>query len=551
MFSASLISAIFHLVRPLPAVDDRVRFQSAANLANVLRNASSYYYRAHVPLVASSKEVSRLMTDLGDYLAKSDASIPEEGRAVLWGRVPIDALVAYYLEFSEIPPEDEYIDLGTRFVPSAQASRSAIHECEQLLATSPLGASPSVVVAFVDEGSSAPGATPEDFGGRLIHVNRNNLALSRHAANVLYVLLERLKLRGILEETLLYCALVDEPARGVGPSCFTHANSPNILSALEQLSQQARQFSVPVLINLSMGTHVGPHNGESPLENYVKNIPVPNERRYLFVSAGNDGLSGVSGSKKLRAHTPDFLRARVERSTTQELLIEFWWKQADGGNISIDVEASDDARGSLFLTGTLRIDSTTSAGAQLTHRGVYGDYAFSSLFCSSATDGMSCIAFAMSSTSGDLSATDIIFTLTSEMDVTVNAWIVVGKQGKAYFVNGGEQGTLRVPSTVDGVVCVAGVEADGTPWARSSRGPATSYTFQVKGHWPSMAHLAEFRGDEKGTSFASPRACADAAAALMSPKHRHCQDANSLVRRVLKRSRTRWDPRVGYGKIIS
>jgi hypothetical protein len=63
-----------------------------------------------------------------------------------------------------------------------------------------------------------------------------------------------------------------------------------------------------------------------------------------------------------------------------------------------------------------------------------------------------------------------------------------------------------------------------------------------------MAHLGHL-GTELGTSFASPRACADAAAALADPKRKpSCKVAQSLMIAAygLKTPLKDWNERVGF-----
>jgi hypothetical protein len=317
---------------------------------------------------------------------------------VVWGRVPLPTLVSYFQEYCEVSPKEEYVDLGTPLFADAALGGSLMSNCENLLRAHPLGC-PKVAVAIVDEGcrARAPAAVAEDFSGRLRQIQPHDLVMSRHAVAVLWTLIERLNKQGILDRTELYCALVPPATSDLGSACFTHGNSPEMLSALKMLGSAVNQQSLPVVINMSMGTHVGPHNGDSPLESYVRTLPYPGAQRYLVVAAGNDGLSGVSGSCSLSAGQPDFLRIRTQSPGSGQILVEFWWRQADGGNLTIDVEAQDGRGASLIVAGSLRIDSATATGVQLTQRTPYSSSypIFSTLFHANCQNGMSCIAFAM------------------------------------------------------------------------------------------------------------------------------------------------------------
>src|SRR5258708_5373942 len=294
--------------------------------------------------------------------------------------------------------------------------------------------------------------------------------MSSHAVAVLWALIERLHQHSILDQTDLYCALVPPPESSVGKTCFTHGNSPEMLTALQMRGNTVGAISLPVIINMSMGTHVGPHNGDSPLESYVMTLPSPSTQRYFFVPAGNDGQSGISASRALSGGQPDFLRVRAQWPGANEILIEFWWCQADGGDLTIDAEAQNEHGQSLIVAGSLRIDSASAGGVQFTRRTnpISGYSTFSSLFHANCHNGMSCIAFGLTSPTTS-NATILDFTLTSQRDVVVNAWIVVSSDKQAHFVGSNEACNLRVPSTLDELICVAGVDSARQPWVASSR----------------------------------------------------------------------------------
>ena len=441
----------------------------------------------------------------------------------------LSTLVSYFQGYYGLEAKEEYIDLGTPMSVDAGSSLSFVSQCDSLLRAHPLGTS-RIVVAIVDGGCKAPGAIAEDFGGRLHQIQGQDLVMSSHAVAVLWALIERLEHRGILDVTELYCALV-APEPNIGSTCFTHGNSPKMLSALQMLGSTLSASSLPTIINMSMGTHVGPHNGNSPLEYYVRTLPSPSARRYFFVPAGNDGQSGISASRRLLGGQSDFLRLRTQWPGANEILIEFWWSHAAGGDLTIEVEAQDEHGAPLIVAGSLVIDSASAAGVQMTQRTPPGPGypAFSSLFHANCFNGMSCIAFGLTNP-GKGSATILDFTLTSQRDAVVNAWIAISADKQAHFVGSNEASNLRVPSTLDELICVAGVDAARQPWVGSSRGPAATYGQPSQGSQksPRMAHLVEL-GFEKGTSFASPRASADAAAVILNASGQLATSAQGLV----------------------
>jgi hypothetical protein len=544
MFSPSLVSVLFHLVRSHAEADGRVVYFDIRSAADALPPGAP---SLSVPIIGRSRDAGRLAalpTKPPEKYMRRDG-LGDGGGEAAWGRVPLPELIEYFRTSCELPAKEEYVVLGTPMVADAAASGSLISQCRTLLGAHPLG-TPKVVAAIVDSGSDAPGKTAENFNGRLGQVQPHGLEMSDHAVAVLWALIERLAHHKILHQTKLYCALV-APAAAVGQSCFTHGNSPEMLTALQALGSHLAANTLPLVINMSMGTHVGPHNGDSPLEDYIKTLPSTAKNRHVFVPSGNDGGSGVSATCALRAKRPDFLRARAQWPGSHETLIEFWWWDADG-NLAIDVEARDPNGASLIVAGSLSIDSASATGVQLTQRTpASSSYpTFSSLFHANCHNGMSCIAFAMTNITG--TDADFDFTLTSTTgDPVVNAWVAVAADRKAYFIGSNEATNMRVPSVLDELVCVAGVDAKHQPWARSSRGPSASYarTSSSTPEAPRMAHRVDVPSLPPGTSFACPRAAADAAHVLTTQSGLKPTD---LVAKLLGSNHTSgWDASTGYG----
>jgi hypothetical protein len=122
------------------------------------------------------------------------------------------------------------------------------------------------------------------------------------------------------------------------------------------------------------------------------------------------------------------------------------------------------------------------------------------------------------------------------------------------FLEGGPQGTLRVPATATGVVAISGIGGPNQPWSHSSRGPAGDYSVGGTSP-PQVPHLAypvkaTSAPRDEGTSFASPRACADTAKFLRGKPAG--QTIDDLVNNHLSRpgpALPAWNPRTGYGDV--
>ena len=137
--------------------------------------------------------------------------------------------------------------------------------------------------------------------------------MSDHAERVLSVLLERLQKKSVLNDTALTCALVRPPSAFIktGLPCFDQACATEMLTAVKALDTYLATDNLHTCINMSLGTHVGPHNGESPLEDYIAKTLTKTtgsgKKRFLVVAAGNEGGTGWSAKCEPTVDDPGFL----------------------------------------------------------------------------------------------------------------------------------------------------------------------------------------------------------------------------------------------------
>lgn len=567
MFSPSLLSVMLHLLND--GQKEREPYSQPRNLGDLrldarLRSLLDGFYPhpwPEVPVVAWSDDphgLSRFFRDRARFREYGDR------RGFAWGRIPLNLLVDYKAEGGRKSADREFIDLGTPVFCTAAASSShnPLDFCRTLLNKSS-GSAATVGVAMIDRGKPAPNQSPDTFGGRVRHAITSNVEWSDHAFDVASVLLERLDGHGILDDIDFSCALVSPPANPIGKRWFDHANTVELLDALDALLNILPASPRPVAINLSLGTHVGPHNGQSPVEERVRQLAPPGSGRFMHVAAGNDGMTGVAAVRHVTSGLAEHLKLRTGPEHGRDVLVEFWWEEPAGGatvtmevtGTIIDPAAARHAGTSSLRSSPLRIDST-SAGATLAHAGA-GQLGtiFQSLCHSRCHNSMSCLAF-HASTSGatGLPMIDFEFSIHADQDVTVNAWIVVAEDRGCAFLEGGNTGSLVVPSAQRGVLCITGVDRNGQPWPHASRGPACQYGAPSALTIPVSPSLAFDVGASpgsatEGTSFATPRACADAARILHATPNR-CNNALDMAQALLGRPLSTWNSRIGFGAVI-
>lgn len=70
-------------------------------------------------------------------------------------------------------------------------------------------------------------------------------------------------------------------------------DTTDIINALEFIRQKAAELGEPFVINLSLGGHVGPHDGTTPDERAIDNLVNGGPGRSVCVAAGNEGDSSI------------------------------------------------------------------------------------------------------------------------------------------------------------------------------------------------------------------------------------------------------------------
>lgn len=564
MLSPSLISIIFHSlgpellsvpVSPPGSPINPLIYRDTSQIASSFKNAVANTPVGRWPLIPV---FGRTKSGLGGILEwLPDVAFAEDDRGLhFWGRVPLNALVDFFVVRSSLHAAEEYVDVGT---PIYEAGSGLIHDadCASMLpGTAGSAGTAKVGVAVIDTGKLSSFG-PDTYDGMLRQAVMGGIEMSDHAEKVLAVLLDRLKGKGgtLLGDTTVSCALI-RPAPtpphpgttiGIGLTCFEQDNVVEMLDAVKALDAHLASESTPTAINMSLGTHVGPHNGESPLEGFIAET-LTSSNRFLIAAVGNEGGTGRAAKRRLIADEEDTVSLHTGVDC-KELLIEFWWDDRSVTDLSVLADVYETMPGGRRVNHcTLLIDEDCAGAALATVPGSSGGLLMHSLFSAKCYGGFSCIAFALTAAARkQLPLLQVRFALTSKRDTIVNAWIVIAEPNPlTAFVEGGQGGNAMVPASSAAVLSVAALGHKGEMWKGSARGPAAQYDLvEPRTGCPLMAHLGYYR-DEIGTSFASPRACGDAAEALARP---HWTPTNADPQNLLTQMyplAPRWSPRYGY-----
>lgn len=112
----------------------------------------------------------------------------------------------------------------------------------------------------------------------------------------------------------------------IGGQNKTDLNFPgDVIAALQWIDQRATELAMPVVVNLSFGGHIGPHDGTTPEEMAIDAF-VQKPGRAVVVAAGNEGDIDIHASgSALGSHTLQVFQAGEDAF----LLVDCWMASGD------------------------------------------------------------------------------------------------------------------------------------------------------------------------------------------------------------------------------
>jgi subtilisin family serine protease len=111
-------------------------------------------------------------------------------------------------------------------------------------------------------------------------------------------------------------------------------DSANTLDAVRYIFDRAATLNRPVVINLSQGDNVGPHDGTSLLERGIDNL-LGGRGQAMVKSAGNEGARNRHATGTISAGATETVRFNAPISNQWQDVIDIWYEGADRFSISI------------------------------------------------------------------------------------------------------------------------------------------------------------------------------------------------------------------------
>jgi subtilisin family serine protease len=105
------------------------------------------------------------------------------------------------------------------------------------------------------------------------------------------------------------------------------------IAALQFIANRAQQLGKPFVINMSLGGHMGSHDGTDAVERAIDNLVGPGKPgKVVCVSAGNEGASDMHASGNIALSSSQTVRFTVRAQSALEV-VDIWYS----GNDALDI----------------------------------------------------------------------------------------------------------------------------------------------------------------------------------------------------------------------
>ena len=276
---------------------------------------------------------------------------------------------------------------------------------------------------------------------------------------------------GIAPDAVIFGARVSRAGDGA-------IHDPDIIQATRFIFEQAERLGMPAVVNLSLGSDFGPHDGSSPLEQGLASFVGPEfPGRAIVVAAGNSGslYSGIGTGQPepygihTEVHVPRESPVEVPVMTPTEALgarrggtVYVWLGFREGDDISVGL----DRDGEDWIAPIAPGQATT-----------YSQPDYQGTIFNGPTAATSSIRVGSHSAvvviDGDFNP-GAVFTLRLSGHGTVNLWLQstggasADLSPGALFPRGEKQGTINIPASHPALIAV-GATVNRNRW-RDSRG---------------------------------------------------------------------------------
>jgi len=159
----------------------------------------------------------------------------------------------------------------------------------------------------------------------------------------------------------------------------SHVLSTRVIDGVEYIFKKADELGKPAVVNLSLGTHKGPHNGRSELD-YAINKLIENygPGKVVVAAAGNDANTGVHATANLHPGPPLEVALVISNYVVQppanagnQVFIEGWYDSRDSITVAV-LTPGDTLIGPVTIVGSAGPVSTPDGRVTICHGNICG-----------------------------------------------------------------------------------------------------------------------------------------------------------------------------------
>lgn len=242
--------------------------------------------------------------------------------------------------------------------------------------------------------------------------------------------------------------------------------SVNCIQAAELVNQYAKSEGKPVVLNMSLGHNIGPHDGTTALNTALASL---GKEMIICLSAGNEGADNISLSKTFTASDKTMKTFLSSASAVSNSTIDIW--SSDSKPVAVSIRCVNRSTGGVSYTFTVEPTADTKfiGGSNYTnYSNVFYDKALDTAFGSSALIGYSAAVNALNNRYEVLlsitlgqgaggSAVSPALVVEGEAGVTVNAYtngLALRSNGISGYLDGNPDASISDLACGDNVLVV-------------------------------------------------------------------------------------------------
>jgi minor extracellular serine protease Vpr len=233
----------------------------------------------------------------------------------------------------------------------------------------------------------------------------------------------------------------------------------DVLDGCNYIFQRAQQLSKPAVINLSLGGHLGSHDGSSLYEQGLSNLT--GNGKIIIAAAGNEGGNPIHLSYSVAGSSyNDANETFFELYNNASFVVADMWY--NGGNISVGLAAYYIDNGQLVLIGYTNgvppgqkiEDVAFDVGGY-----IYGYVTIDATGVNNPNNSANEVIVIIDGHNGQVNIGDVFWTIYTFGTGTFDAWalghgVFSTYAGQSWIKPGDDQKTVGIPSTANKVICV-------------------------------------------------------------------------------------------------